>query len=359
MKSQAENTGGSSPAPARPLHDCACCFISLLKRALTHMPFPIGFFIVTVDRWTHPLTRSLEHHGLCILAAVDDKVLGYIFYTALQGKRILSLLHTQGIVLTSAFLWLKYEEVVKEDIQKAVCLASRIPLISCVISAVCAVSSPSAIVVSDWLSKQAGRQLEKCTDTGTEDTCILVIAKQEVERERLNTEIEAPNAADATSTLDTLVGDVHSGAGEDIGVGDFVKPGKTDAKEDDFVEQGSGKDVGIDDEVLAETLSVQHRSGKDVSVDDEVLEEALSVPDSIIEDSPGNVDVGNGMLAAKQALERHPLSNPKGSHSTPDVLEMIESSWLRGHSSSSPPQSSLTPRPRSNSINKFKTFFFG
>lgn len=356
--SMAYASGSSQKAPIRPLHASACYLISLthtLLERITHMPFPIGtiikFIETAIDRWTHPLTHSLERHGLYILGAIDDKICalgsfaeGCIFCTAAQLKAVLSLLYTQGLVGTSAGLWLKYEGTVTDDIQKVVCLANKVPLVNLVTPVVCTVSSPLARAISDWLLKQGGR-VEKGTQTADSSLAIL---KQEVQIESPNTELEALSCIDVGAMLNMIVDDVHCG-------------GKVVSEDDSVKDEGQNARI---DELGKHHV---HLSEKDMSVDKgetsahDIIEEDMHVADSSLDD----VNADEGVIAAGKTIERPLLSTHEADDYLPDVLEMIESSWLLGKASSLtkapyPQQTSLISKPHGYGFKiKIKTLFCG
>lgn len=265
-------------APTRLLHDSASHLISFSHACfekITHLPFPMGTIIKcvegVVDPWTHPLVEALECHGLNILAAMDDKIYaigtfveGCVFCTAARLKVVSTLLFKRGLIGTSADLWLKYEATVKEDIQKAVRLANKFPLVNLATPLFCAISTPLARAISDWLVKQ-GERIDKGMEV-TNDS--FVVQKEQVEHDCLTTELKGSSYMEV----------VHI----------------------------AGKDVDMDD------VDVGVREGKDVDAD---------------------VDVDAGVRAEKTAEE--PVGSIEEEDYLPDVLEMIDSSWLLGMAAAS------------------------
>eukprot|EP00250_Pteridium_aquilinum_P009143 c18469_g1_i1 orf=182-1018(+) len=257
---------GFSEEATRPLHDCACFLISLTRTLLermTHLPFPIGTVVkcteAMVDRCAHSLIQSLECHGLCILAAIDDKILamvafaeGCAFCKVTGVKRVLSLLRTQALIETSAGLWLRYEKIVKKDIQKALCLANKLPLVHRLTPVICAVSSPLAVAISDWLLKQVER-IEKGSQTVES---MLVTQKQNVEIQCLNNELDTPSCAVAGQAIKLLDVVDEPLEGKDVSM--------QYANKDDVLFEGGNTSMGVVKEDV-------HLARKDVNVDDALV----------------------------------------------------------------------------------------
>ncbi|KAI5055986.1 hypothetical protein GOP47_0029507 [Adiantum capillus-veneris] len=356
------SAGFAEDTPIRPLHDCACYFISLAHTWLervTHLPFPIGPIIGwaedLVDRWTHPLAQALQCHSLSILASIDDQVFclveGCGLCSKVQLQVGLSQLYTQGLVGASAGLWIKYELAVKDDIRKAVTLAGRVPVINLVTPVVLFLVAPSARAVSNWLLKQGERRSDE--STRTEDGRLAFHLKQDVaikgqcavvtkslqlagpvrRSDVCDVQYEGQNVSyvrngerfseERRLRVDDVVKDDVLRAKEDVNVGCAEE---TCVRVDDVVKNDAMKDSSVDVVVKDGELHA-----KEATIVDKVLFKEINVSaDNIVED-----EVFHGAVdKAVPASERIVLSQgtEKGEDFLPDVLEMLESSWLLGTS---------------------------
>ncbi|MCO5571671.1 hypothetical protein L7F22_025418 [Adiantum nelumboides] len=354
--------GLAEDASIRPLHDCACYFISLthawLER-ITHLPFPIGTIIgwteVMVDRWTHPLTQALQCHSLSLLASIDDQMFCLIegcgFCSKVQLKLGLSQLYTQGVIGTSAGLWVKYELALKEDIRKAVALADKVPLLNLVTPILRSLIAPSARAISDWLSKQDGRKSNE--STRIVDSSATLILKQDVAFENHNTVVRKNVQLAGPIIKSGVVNDhydgqsvsnvqLREGFSDDrcVRVDDVGQDCAPPAKEDTNV-GCEERCVRVDDDTNLDALvkdDVVH--ARKEKIEDQALPKQIDVSmDGIVEDdvlysekvaSIDDLNVGKAVCASEKIVVSHVAE--EGEDCLPDVLEMLESSWLLGTS---------------------------
>ncbi|MCO5567150.1 hypothetical protein L7F22_020838 [Adiantum nelumboides] len=357
--------GLAEDASIRPLHDCACYFISLahawLER-ITHLPFPIGTIIgwteVMVDRWTHPLTQALQCHSLSLLASIDDQMFCLIegcgFCSKVQLKSGLSHLYTQGVIDTSAGLWVKYELALKEDIRKAVAVGNKVPLLNLVTPILLSLIAPSARAVSDWLSKQDGRKANE--STRIVDSSVALMLKQDVAFETHNTVVGKNVQLAGPMIKSGVVNEQYDGQSVsnvqlregfsddrcvrmDDGRRDFVPSAKEDTNVGseercvrvDDVKKDTNLDALVKDDVV---------HARKVKIEDQALSKQIDVSmDGIVEDdvlysekvaSIDDLNAGKAVCASEKIVVSHVAQ--EGENCLPDVLEMLESSWLLGTS---------------------------